>query len=975
MDEENRPVKKFPVSLVALGLTMVVFGVLALMGLVLVKNQKKYVTQRAVIVKPIALVTYFSLVSVSPSNLSHDNAPDTPVTLNFSEPVRPDSLRSYFTVSPMIPGDFSIGSTPNQVVFKAKYPFGSGTSVKVILNKGFQAVSGNTFTSDYTFNFYTRVLDNTVLFENQNVYSRWANLAVGQGITFNLHVGADVPADSVISVYKGSVDAILGTLVYKNEPQPDSNYVSQTYVDGPVDTTKMQKIYDSKGLKDGTTFAFNQNEGLYYVQATGGGAALGSTWINVTDQGLIARQDDQNITLAEQNIKTGNIGGDIKVSLYNLQDKPTLMASQNMTNYTVIPAPYPEVVDLVVGQTATGIILVPLAIPETQADIRVTSNLANMDRIYLTTDRPTYKQGDTVQFSGVVRSDNDAKFGLPDTGSQVRVWIQDPQNLNTKLVDQIVSVGPHGIISGQFVIPGNLANSSVIVYAKVVVNNGKYINSKYYTTFDVVSASNSGTLQVTFEKGSYFKNESVIAHVIGVDGNGQPMADRQITYSLYAKNYYENDPESAANFGADWGGPTKTVDQTATLDSAGKADITLSLDSSTTSEAVTFEATTSDANPVSGAKTILVQQGKLIVSFGSSRQNYKSGDTTLTRVYVKDLAGNPAGNLPLKYEIYNSNYDQANGNYSETSMVTGNTQTDGSGFSLISVPLTGDPGNYTIRVSGQDSAGNQVEAERTVSVVSDLGQAAGIYYHDLTLTNLDVATDKQSYTLGDTANLVINSPSDLNVFVTYESGRIYHNEWLKLNKGDNNYQINITPELAPSFNIVFSYFNNQSLFVEGLPFYIADQTRNLNLAVAWDKTSYTKNDTAVMTVTTGLATPSAVLVDVVDDSIFGLRDVMPSGNMAWFFYGPRIVTTNSSASTLGIGTGGGCGGGSGTDIKYVPNRLGSTVYWNPNLVTDQNGTQKVSIPLANASGKLRVFVTGVTDDTAIGQSSSQLVTQ
>ena len=70
---------------------------------------------------------------------------------------------------------------------------------------------------------------------------------------------------------------------------------------------------------------------------------------------------------------------------------------------------------------------------------------------------------------------------------------------------------------------------------------------------------------------------------------------------------------------------------------------------------------------------------------------------------------------------------------------------------------------------------------------------------------------------------------------------------------------------------------------------------------------------------------------------------------------------------------GGCGGGSGYDILYVPNRLGTTVFWNPNVTTDQNGKATVSIPLPNTVGNLRILVTASSDTTALSQTQTSIV--
>ncbi len=950
-------------------------------------NKNLKINKATVHMKPVKAVNYFSVISVSPQNNSSGNAPDTPITITFSEPVKPNSLRSYFAESPMIPGIFSQGASPNSVIFTAKFPYGEGTSVKVILNKGFESIAGHKFPIDYTYNFSTKIPDNSVVFGNNNINSRWLNLPVGTSTTFNLQLGSNVSPNSSVTIYKGTFDKIVSSLLYSNQTNQGSNYITQNYLNYPVDTSSLQQISTITNIQNGSYFTFNQDEGLYYIEAKNGDQVLGSTWVSVNDEGLIVRQDDQKVTIAAQNIKTGDINSSVKVYLWNLQDKPTLIQATQIQGFGEIPVAYPQTVDLIVGQTANGVILAPMSVPETQADIRVTDNLSNIYKIYLQTDKPTYTAQSIVKFTGIVRVNNDAQYTLPSQGTHVEIWVPDPYDSTKKLIDQTVTVGDGGIISGQFTLPSSFTPSadsttlSATLYAAAANGTPPDSTARSYTTFDVISQQSKALIKVTFDNNTYTHDQSVVAHVSAFDESGNPMANKAITYTIYSKDYYENDPSSVANYGNDWGEQTKVVNQPTTLDGNGKVDIKIAPTDNHVSQAITLEASTTDGTntAIYGAKTVLVQQGIIVLTFGSSRQEYHSGDTTLTRVYAQDLQGNPTANLNLNYEIYSSEYDNVLRSFKETVLSQGTATTDSNGFVLISQPIISNASNVSIRVTTKDSLGNPIQAERSMDILSSNVNSSAIYYHNPTLTNLDVATDKLSYNVGDTANLVINSPYDQNVQVTFEGGRIYHNEWLHLSRGNNNYPIQITSQLAPSFNINLSYFHNGNLYVEGLPIIVHDNSKTFTLTLTSDKNIYAKNDQAQVTITakdnTGKPVSGKVIVNVIDDSIFNLRNNLPNSNLYWNFYSPRIDTTNFSASSLGIGTGGGCGGGSGIDITYVPNRLGNSYYMNSTFTTDQNGIVIATIPLSQVSGNLRVYVTAVSGSTAVSQSQSLLLVQ
>src|SRR5258706_2370046 len=491
-------------------LSVVIIIFLSSVGVFLALNMQKFFhSGKSVrVAKPVKAVNYFSVVSISPQSDSVDNVDSTPIKITFSEAVRPSSLKSFFTESPMIPGDFTQGESPNEVIFKAKYSYGEGKSVRVILNKGFESIAGHKFTTDYTYNFFTKVADNSVVFGSNDVNSRWLNLPIGKGTTFKLQVGDSVSSNATITVYKGTFDRIVSSLLYKNQTYSDTNYVSQTYINYHVDTASMEKVSEIKNIHNGTRFDFSEGEGLYYVEAKSDNQILGSTWISVNDEGLIVRQDDQKVTIATQNIKTGDINSKVKVYLYNLEDKPTLLNVSDVQGYGEVPIIYPQKVDLVVGETPSGVVLAPLTVPETQADIRVTSNLTNLDRIYVQTDKPTYGKNETVKFRGIIRQDNDAKYTVPSSGGKVHIWIPDPNDSTKKLVEQSVEVTDGGIFSGEFAIPSSFTPSdstifSATLYAKEEANNALYNTSRAYTTFDVVSQNSNAIIKVNFDKQNF----------------------------------------------------------------------------------------------------------------------------------------------------------------------------------------------------------------------------------------------------------------------------------------------------------------------------------------------------------------------------------------------------------------------------------------------------------------------------------------
>jgi len=80
---------------------------------------------------------------------------------------------------------------------------------------------------------------------------------------------------------------------------------------------------------------------------------------------------------------------------------------------------------------------------------------------HLYTDRPIYRPGETVQWKGVVRTDNDAQYSLPSTTATYLVTIT---NARGQQVSQ-TSMNPNefGSFAGSFVLPSDAPTGSYSV--------------------------------------------------------------------------------------------------------------------------------------------------------------------------------------------------------------------------------------------------------------------------------------------------------------------------------------------------------------------------------------------------------------------------------------------------------------------------------------------------------------------------------
>jgi uncharacterized protein YfaS (alpha-2-macroglobulin family) len=113
-----------------------------------------------------------------------------------------------------------------------------------------------------------------------------------------------------------------------------------------------------------------------------------------------------------------------------------------------------------------------------------------------------------------------------------------------------------------------------------------------------------------------------------------------------------------------------------------------------------------------------------------------------------------------------------------------------------------------------------------------------------------------------------------------------------------------------------------------------------------------------------------VVLGVVGNNVFNLNDSV-TPDMFTFLYGPREITTNSSSSLTGVGSGGGKCGGGGYDQPDLLNPLGTTISWKPTVSTDASGKLTTSVKLP--AGTWRIYAYTMSAGSQVGATGLTVV--
>ena len=923
----------------------------------------------------------FAVVSTTPAKNQSNVNPASPIKVIFNQPVNPKKLATSFFVSPAIAGKYTQGNNKDAVTFTPSTAFAQGTKVQIMINGTFQSNQGSQLGADYFYGFTTSIPDNGVLFQDSNgLIDTLSNAASGQSLSYSLLVGNGVDQGITVTLYKGNINSLLTSLVYTNVTSYGST-VPQ-FVNQYVDTAGLTAISTKTGIANNQTYTVNQADGIYLAVATGsGGRQLGYVWIDISNFGVLLREDDHKIVLDAQSYSaTTNIS--TNASFYNLDNGINLLDQQQLNGLTTVNLPLNPSVDVVVATDGNEQAIVPVSIIESQGDIRADSNLSAAQDFYALTDKPTYEAGDVVHLAGFVRQDNDAQYTVP-SGITVKMYVANP-NDSSNLYDFTAVINSNGSFSASIpTSPSWLSQgdslSNFQIYAQPA---GTIIPSNPLPDVNVASfnltnqPASTSNVTVQFSSSSYLPTQPIQATITATDSNGNPLANATVDVHTFSKDYYENNPgENFQSFG-DVGIEVNGSPVTVKLNANGQASYIVpvsSLPNDGYSQDITLQANVQGASGAgaAGGASAIVHQGNGLLVFGMGRTVVAPGGKLVGRIYAEQLDGSPLPDAMIRYSLV-SGYSGSN----QTKLASGSVTADGNGYAEIDINLPSNiqaGANLTLNATTSDTYNNQIQASNYYYVADPSGAED---YSGAQLGELDVSGSSGNVKVGDQLNLVINSPQTMQVMVTMDRGRIYYPEMLSLNAGNNNFSFSVTKQLAPSFTLTFGYFQNGTYHSEGTSFNVSEPAQKATITLSGINQTVVANQPVSLNINAkdyqGNPLPTDVIVDVVDTNAFDLfNPAVPS--MYDSLYSPRVLMTSSSSSLTNIGSGGGrCGGGFGS-LSNFANALGTTLYWQPDLTTDANGNATVSF--SPPKGKWTVNVYTMNANSIVGSASTTFTAQ
>ncbi|MCK6540496.1 MAG: MG2 domain-containing protein, partial [Anaerolineales bacterium] len=563
-------------------------------------------------------------------------------------------------------------------------------------------------------------------------------------------------------------------------------------------------------------------------------------------------------------------------------------------------------------------------------------------KIYMYTDRPIYRPGQTVYYRGVVRQAFNGRYELPTVNS-VPVILNDAQG--TQLANLNAQLSPYGTFNGQF----ELSQDAVPGYY-TFFNSGL----EFYLSFQVAEYRKPEiNLDVKFASAEIRQGDPASANVNARYFFDAPAGNVDVRWSLYTKPDYFHIPNYQTGLietdwlnvfrfptGVDSGYLGRFLNEgTAQTSPGGTLTINLTaIPESDAPQLLTLEATATDETglPVSARSELRIHPSEFYIGLRPEQWVGEAKSALGFEVYTVDWEGNASGGRVLTAEFKQVRWEKETDSagfptYKPVYLPgsSSNLATGPDGKARLSF-IPPNAGTYVLDVSG-DGARSQV-----LVWVRGAGTAA---WPDLPNQRLELTADKDSYNAGDTAKVFIPNPFPTSsiALVTVERGLVSKAETIQLTGSGTEYSLPITDDDAPNVYLSVTALGQGNDFRHGLVnLPVAPEAQELKVQLFSNPPEAGPRDqvTFDVVVTDHQDQPvqGEFSLSVVDLATLALADPNAEDILPAFYSNqPLGVETGLSLAAYGGRDAlepGGLGGGGGEEAPFVREDFPDTAYWN-----------------------------------------------
>jgi len=562
-------------------------------------------------------------------------------------------------------------------------------------------------------------------------------------------------------------------------------------------------------------------------------------------------------------------------------------------------------------------------------------------RLFLDTDRPIYRPGQTVSFRGVLRDEQDVNYSLP-RGTSVLVTVRDSDW--TRIYEGSLAIDPFGTFSGQI----ELKEDAAVGTYRIEIST----ESAHHTQLFDVAAYRPPEFQVlvTPEADQLVAGQTVRVLVQVEYFFGAPVTDQSLDWSVYSESYRFSPSHLGRYSFTDWDDPwfcwscwwlsrtppTPVLEGTGVTNSSGQvlielpADLFLQTaeDEAAGSRTLTLEATArgADGQVISGRGTVVIHAADFYAGLATARSVARAGDPTEVEVITVDWAGERVSSQELGYQIIRREWENVfeenesgGGRWTWTvndiDIETGALRTDENGVGGFSfTPSEG--GTYKILILGVDVGGNETRS----SLFLWASGPETVSWRRSNDDRITLIPDKTEYEVGETAQILIPSPYPEPhwALLTVERNGILFREAMLLESNSTVIELPITEAHIPNIYVsvvLFQGLEAASLAADAAALVAETKVGYATLTVSRDpkmlhiemrpSNELPLPSTGVaydiwITDSYGIPVRTAVAFDLVDAAVLTLRPRTPNAILDAFYGFRGLGVSTSSGLTLSI---------------------------------------------------------------------------
>ncbi|TXK24840.1 alpha-2-macroglobulin family protein, partial [Pontibacter qinzhouensis] len=916
-------------------------------------------------------------------------------------PVAADNLQKMVSLEPKV--SFVVEPQEGGFVLRGNMPQGNNYTLKV--SKYLKAIGGIMMGQDYSHPFSFASLRPGVSFENKKSIYLSSNGSRNMALSI-----VQVPRIkvSIAKVFENNIlrylqDGKMWDGHYDQEAEEyfdNSNYV----VDETNGKTIFEREYDTKSLrKQGNSYLLNLNlndldfdsefKGLYVlsVKSTEKNWLSDSKVISVSDIGLLAKQGKDEVLVFANSIReaTPLAGVEIRfISTSNQVMHKATTDSEGVARFSDMARTAPDFkIGLITARSGHDFTYLPYR--ETLVN---TSRFGvggkrlsevNYDA-FIYGDRELYRPGDVMHVNTVVRTPGwETVAGLP-----LKLKLLLPNGKEFKSVK--AKLNQQGAAETSFTLPTAAVTGTYTL--EVYSGNDVLLNSKKLGVEEFMP--DRLKVSTTLNKTAYKAGENVETQLVAQNFFGPPAADRkyEVQLSLKKKSFEAK----------------RYPDYNFEVVTAGSVDIQTSVRQGQTNESgegrEAFELSDyEDIGVLDGSlfTTVFDETGrpvnrlaKFVVNTQSTFYGIRNFDRYVSTrqplripVLALDAAGKPLASAQAQVQLvrytYESVIEQGGGSYNYRSQRRENIiQTK-----TITVPAAGAvysftptrSGSYEVRVM-RPGAQNYVAQE---FYAYGYGDTESTSFEVNNEGEVDIALDKDSYEVGEEANVLLKSPFAGKILVTVEQNKVLSHFYVQTDKKAASVTIPIKDEHLPTMYITATALrevkdNSLPLTIaRGFkPVKVTKKNTKLSVAITAPEASRSQR---VQQVKVQTAPGAEVTVAVVDEGILQIKDTKTPDPHS-FFYQKRALEVQSydlyPFLFPELGNGKSSYGGDGFDLAKRVNplttkRVKLVSVWSGILKADGSGEATVNVNIPEFSGALRVMAVAYKDN-AFGSSEKTM---